>query len=336
LFQARSRFFLRHQDAMSEPATVEPRPFFPYLTPILLSAAAALLLALGHAALALGSAFLAGLAWVTIRWLLRRPAKSDRHWLLDERLLQTQKLAAMGELAAGVAHEINNPLAIIRQEAEWIGQLVRKAELPEGAETGEIRDSLREIVQQVDRARDITANLLNLARKREPVIQQVHLNRLIRDMAALVEKEAKERNIQVIRRLQEGLPVIFSDGPLLRQVMLNLLNNAREAVDRDGDITIATVSEGKERVRITISDTGGGIAPEHLGRVFDPFFTTKPAGAGTGLGLAISQGIIHKLGGEIIVASRPGEGTVFTITMPVKPQTGGRQYGDKTSGAGGG
>jgi two-component system, NtrC family, sensor kinase len=321
---------------MSEPGNVEPQPLLPYITPILLSVAAALLLWFEYAALALGSLFLAGLSWFTVRRLLRRPAKPEVTWLLDERLLHTQKLAAVGELAAGVAHEINNPLAIIRQEAEWVGQLLRKAELPEGPEAAEIRDSLREIVQQVDRARDITANLLNLARKREPVFQQVDLNRIIRDMAALVEKEAKEHNIRVIQRLQEGLPLISSDGPLLRQVMLNLLNNARQALDRDGSITIATGREGGEWVRITISDTGSGIAPENLNRVFDPFFTTKPPGAGTGLGLAISRGIIHKLRGEITVASRPGEGTVFTITLPVKPQTGERKHGDKTPGAGGG
>jgi two-component system NtrC family sensor kinase len=304
---------------MSEPGKAA-QPVLPYLAAIMLAAGAVLLMVLGYVALALGALFLAGLSWLIGRRRLSRQGKPDRQWLLDERLLQTQKLAAMGELAAGVAHEINNPLAIIRQEAEWIGKVLRGANLPEGPQVAEIRDSLREIVQQVDRARDITANLLTLARKREPVIQKVDLNRLVRDMAALVEKEAKARNIQVIRRLQEDLPVIYSDGPLLRQVILNLLNNARQAVEKDGSITIITGQVENQRIIVTIADSGRGISPEHLDRIFDPFFTTKAPGMGTGLGLAISQGIIHGLGGEITAASRAGAGAAFTIVLPVRPE----------------
>ena len=303
---------------MSEPGKA-PQPVLPYLAAIMLVAGGVVLMVLGYTAFALGALGLAGLSWFISRRLLSRQGKPDRQWLLDERLLQTQKLAAMGELAAGVAHEINNPLAIIRQETEWIGQVLKSADLPEGPQVAEIRDSLREIVQQVDRAREITANLLTLARKREPVIQKVDLNRLIRDMAALVEKEAKASNIQVIRRLQEDLPVIYSDGPLLRQVILNLLNNARQAVEKDGSITIITGQVENQRIIITIADSGRGIPPEHLKRIFDPFFTTKAPGMGTGLGLAISQGIIHSLGGEITAASREGAGAAFTIVLPVRP-----------------
>ncbi len=306
---------------MSAPGKPE-QPWFAYLPAILLAAGGLLLLGLGSTAVAFGAFLLAGLSWHTTRRLLGRKAPADQRWLLDERLLQTQKLAAIGELAAGVAHEINNPLAIIRQEAEWTGQVLKTAEFPESPQLAEIRDSLREIVHQVDRAREITAHLLNLARKREPVIQQVDLNRLIRGMAALMEKEAKAKNIRVIQRLQPDLPLIYSDGPLLRQVVLNLLNNARQAVGKDGSITIATALDGKDRVCITVADTGIGIPPEHLSRIFDPFFTTKPPGTGTGLGLAISQSIIHNLGGEITVASRVGKGTTFTVTLPVRRKPG--------------
>jgi two-component system NtrC family sensor kinase len=301
-------------------------PVIAYLPTILLAAAAVILSFLGHAAWAAAALGLTGLSLFITRRLLNLLGKFDRQWLLDERLLQTQKLAAMGELAAGVAHEINNPLAIIRQETEWVGQLLKQAGLPETQQVAEIRDSLREIVQQVDRARDITSNLLSLARKREPVIQQVDLNRVIRDMAALVAKEARTKNTQVILELQDGLPPLYSDGPLLRQVILNLLNNARQAVQAEGSISISTVLLEGERVRITITDTGPGIPAEHLPRVFAPFFTTKPPGAGTGLGLAISQGIIHLLGGEIAAASRVGEGATFTITLPIKAVTGGHHH----------
>uniref|UniRef100_A0A7C3SHY5 histidine kinase n=1 Tax=Desulfobacca acetoxidans TaxID=60893 RepID=A0A7C3SHY5_9BACT len=300
-----------------ESAKIEENLFF-YLPAILLTVAAGLFVVLGYGVFAVGALLLAGLSWGTTRRLLSRKVLTNQQWLLDERLLQTQKLAALGELAAGVAHEINNPLAIIRQEAEWTSQVLKKAEFPESPQLAEIRDSLREIIQQVERAREITLNLLNLARKRQPVIQQVDLNRLIQGMVALVEKEAKERNIRIIQQLQPDLPLIYSDGPLLRQVVLNLLNNARQAVEKDGSIIVTTKPTEDQRIMISVADTGPGIPPEHLGRIFDPFFTTKMPGAGTGLGLAISQSIIHQLGGEITVTSRLGEGATFTVILPVK------------------
>jgi two-component system NtrC family sensor kinase len=300
-----------------ESAKIEENLFF-YLPAILLTVAAGLFVVLGYGVFAVGALLLAGLSWGTTRRLLSRKVLTNQQWLLDERLLQTQKLAALGELAAGVAHEINNPLAIIRQEAEWTSQVLKKAEFPESPQLAEIRDSLREIIQQVERAREITLNLLNLARKRQPVIQQVDLNRLIQGMVALVEKEAKERNIRIIQQLQPDLPLIYSDGPLLRQVVLNLLNNARQAVEKDGSIIVTTKPTEDQRIIISVADTGPGIPPEHLGRIFDPFFTTKMPGAGTGLGLAISQSIIHQLGGEITVTSRLGEGATFTVILPVK------------------
>jgi len=300
-----------------ESAKIEENLFF-YLPAILLTVAAGLFVVLGYGVFAVGALLLAGLSWGTTRRLLSRKVLTNQQWLLDERLLQTQKLAALGGLAAGVAHEINNPLAIIRQEAEWTSQVLKKAEFPESPQLAEIRDSLREIIQQVERAREITLNLLNLARKRQPVIQQVDLNRLIQGMVALVEKEAKERNIRIIQQLQPDLPLIYSDGPLLRQVVLNLLNNARQAVEKDGSIIVTTKPTEDQRIIISVADTGPGIPPEHLGRIFDPFFTTKMPGAGTGLGLAISQRIIHQLGGEITVTSRLGEGATFTVILPVK------------------
>jgi two-component system NtrC family sensor kinase len=243
-------------------------------------------------------------------------AREKKDWLLDERLLQSQKLAAIGELSAGIAHEINNPLAIIRQEAEWMQLLLKKLEGRDLKEIAELEGSVQQIVQQVDRCTEITRNLLDFARKRDPVIQAVEVNRVIEDMTRLVEKEAKHNNITIVRQYDQELPVILSDAPQLRQVILNFLTNATHAIGKDGVVTITTRLAGDQEVDIVIRDTGCGIPEENLGKIFDPFFTTKPAGKGTGLGLSICHGIIQRLGGRIAVVSRVGQGTEFTITLP--------------------
>jgi two-component system NtrC family sensor kinase len=295
------------------------RRLFPYLASILLLAAAAPLAWLGGVWWSAGALVLAALSFFTTRSLVRQRKMAEKpQWLLDEGLLQTQKLAALGELAAGVAHEINNPLAIIRQEAEWLRQLLEGQRLRDAPEWGEIQDSLREIIQQVERSREITHNLLNLARPREPVIQEVNLNKLVADMSALVEREAGQHNIKIVRDLQSDLPLLYSDPPLLRQVILNLLNNAQQAIQQDGVISIATRSTPDGYVNLTVTDTGGGIAAEDLPKIFHPFFTTKPPGQGTGLGLAICHRILDELGGRIAVASQVGQGATFTVSLPLK------------------
>ena len=166
------------------------------------------------------------------------PEKKD--WLLDERLLQSQKLAAIGELSAGIAHEINNPLAIIRQEAEWMQHLLKKLAGGDGKAAEELQGSVQQIVQQVDRCTEITRNLLDFARKRDPVIQAVEVNRIIENMTMLVEKEARHNNITIVRHYDETLPPIYSDAPQLRQVILNFLTNATQAIGKDGVVTITT------------------------------------------------------------------------------------------------
>ena len=237
---------------------------------------------------------------------------------VQSQLVHTEKIASLGRMAAGVAHEINNPLAIIRQEAEWIRQLLAGQKLRDAPEWGEIQDSLREIIQQVERSREITHNLLNLALPREPVIQEVNLNKLVADMSALVEREAGQHNIKIVRDLQSDLPLLYSDPPLLRQVILNLLNNAQQAIQQDGVISIATRSTPDGYVNLTVTDTGGGIAAEDLPKIFHPFFTTKPPGQVTVLGLAICHRILDELGGRIAVASQVGQGATFTVSLPLK------------------
>ena len=235
----------------------------------------------------------------------------------EDRLEQFQKLAAIRVLSAGIAHEINNPLAIIRQEAEWM-QLLLKKEVLAAEELQELRSSVGQVVQQVERCTEIIRSLLDFSQQRQPVLQELDLNRLTEDMARLVEREAKPSNIEIVRQYHGQLPAVHSDAPQLRQIILNLLINAGQAIGRDGTITVSTrPARGGEMVELVISDTGCGIPAEDLPKIFDPFFTTKPAGQGTGLGLAICHGLIQRLGGRITGESRVGQGATFTVRLPV-------------------
>lgn len=259
----------------------------------------------------------AAASFLATRLLVEEIARArEQKCFLDEQLIQSQKLAAIGELSAGIAHEINNPLAIISQEIEW-ARYQFEGKSQDGT-MDEVRDSLKEIAGQVERCREITHRLLDFARRRDPLIQAVDVNKLIEDMAKLVEKEASQKNIKIVRNYRNDLPRIFTDPPLLRQVVLNLLNNAAHAVGRDGTIEVATRAPGGGRIEFTVVDTGCGIAPENLGKIFDPFYTTKPPGKGTGLGLSICHGIIVRLGGRIDVESEPGRGARFAVSLPVK------------------
>uniref|UniRef100_A0A7C4AGS8 histidine kinase n=1 Tax=Fundidesulfovibrio putealis TaxID=270496 RepID=A0A7C4AGS8_9BACT len=231
---------------------------------------------------------------------------------LDEQLLQSQKMAAIGEIAAGIAHEINNPLAVITQEAEWLGHLLSQ----DPPDVAEARKSLDGVRAQVTRCADITHNLLNLARTWKPVSQPASLNRCVEDMARLTEREAAPRRVTLARQYDQNLPMIPLDPPLMRQAVLNLLVNAVQAVPDGGTVTIRTGLSPDSRAYLQVTDNGPGIPREILPRIFDPFFTTKAPGKGTGLGLAITQRIVDRLGGLITAANIPGGGACFTISLP--------------------
>ncbi|MHC1788078.1 sensor histidine kinase [Solidesulfovibrio sp.] len=303
------------------PATIPEShspPLWPHtlLAPALAGAAVLLALA-APPVVGFALALFAGAVCIGSALVLARRVRSGERELhdLDMRLLQSQKLAAIGELSSGIAHEINNPLAIITQEIDLARELFGPGGCPDPGDLGDIRDSLDEISRQVVRCRQITHKLLNFARKMEPVIQEETLERVIEDMALLVEREAKGRGVAIVRAYDASLPPVRTDVPLLRQVILNLLTNALHATPQGGSITLATRPQNGQVV-IEVRDTGCGIPPENLPKIFNPFFTTKEPGKGTGLGLSVSHGIVARLGGTLTAQSTPGHGATFTVALP--------------------
>ncbi len=230
------------------------------------------------------------------------------------RLVQSEKLAALGELVAGVAHELNNPLTSVLGYA----QLLEAGEL----EGEDARRALGIILQEADRARRIVQNLLTFARQRAHERGPVDVNAAIEQTVALRRYELERAGITFVLDLAADLPAIEGDLFQLQQVFLNLINNAAQAMAGSGGrIEIRTARAG-DRVRIEVADTGPGIPPEHLHRIFDPFFTTKEVGQGTGLGLSISYAIIRDHGGEISAENRPEGGARFIIELPVASGSG--------------
>ena len=228
------------------------------------------------------------------------------------------KLASVGELASGIAHEINNPLAIINEEAGLIKDIMNP-EYGEQLSTEELYSHLDTIQESVFRCRDITRKLLGFVRKTDTDLEPHDINQLIDGVVdGLLGQEIAVSNIDVSRNYSQDLPHLVTDKNQLQQVLLNLLNNSIDAFeDHPGKIAITT-SRVKNNIRIDISDNGKGIAPDQIDRLFVPFYTTKEVGKGTGLGLSVSYGIIKNLGGKISVESRLGEGSIFTIILPIR------------------
>lgn len=304
-------------------ADIPHRPFHQYLVGSLTVALAVALWVKKEYGLSAFALLLAGIIFYSARYLLQLVHASIKQKnFLNEQLIQSQKLAAIGELSSGIAHEINNPLAIIGQEVQWMRHLLKENGGAGSRSQEDLHDSLREIGQQVDRCRDITHKLLDFARKKDPLMQSTDLNKLVEDMVRLVEKEAVHKGITIVRKYARELPPVVTDPPLLRQVILNLLNNAVYAMERDGSVTVVSRRGQNDSVVLEVSDTGCGIPKEHLANIFDPFFTTKPQGSGTGLGLSICHGIVVRLGGLISVESVVGKGTTFFIDLPFKPRQG--------------
>ncbi len=254
----------------------------------------------------------------TTKKVLDRLIISDRQKAKsDEIMVHESKMAAVGKLAAGVAHEINNPLAVIGEEAGWMKDLLKEEDVANSANFQEFQEAIKKIEYHADRVKKVTHRLLGFARRMEPTEEKVMVNQVLEECVGFLENEARYRNINIQKEMAPDLPTIASDSSQLQQVFLNILNNAIDAMGKDGTITLKTAHQA-DQVVIKISDTGPGMSQETIEKIFDPFFTTKEVGKGTGLGLSISYSIIEKLGGTIYVESKLGKGTTFTIKLPVK------------------
>ncbi len=274
---------------------------------------ALILLAAGVAAVVLGAVFVVNLMIFQLHEADRQKA------LLDADLMQTSKMAALGRLAAGIAHEINNPLAVIQEKAGWIQDLLEEEDVQKSENFKEFEAAIVKIQQHVDRARNVTHRLLGFARRMEPVQHPVNVNKVVEETLTFLENEARHRNITMHVELEEGLPEVVSDGAQVQQVLLNIINNAIDAVEKDGHVFIKTHFEKPlQQVMVEVRDTGPGIPDEILDKIFDPFFTTKKLGSGTGLGLSICHSIMTKLGGRIEARNSPQGGAVFIITLPLQ------------------
>ena len=230
-------------------------------------------------------------------------------------LTRSERLASIGRLAAGVAHEINNPLTGVLTFAHM---LLKDA--PEGSRQ---REDVQTIIDATTRCRDIVRGLLNFSRQSEPHKRPSDLNEVLRQAINLIRNHASISRVRVAEQLDPSLPPVVIDPNQIQEVAMNILVNAIDAMGEGGDLTLRTrLAEigGAGWVEVEITDTGCGIPPEDLDRVFDPFFTTKPAGKGTGLGLAIGYGIVTEHGGHILVSSEVGKGTTVTVRLPAAPK----------------
>jgi len=228
---------------------------------------------------------------------------------LEKAVQQTEKMAAIGTLSAGLAHEINNPMGVIASRVECMLMEADEQGLSEMA-----RGDLKVIARHADRVARITQGLLSFSRQQAWRLSPVDLNTVVEEALVLVEKQLAREQVTLERDLTPGLPAVLGSANHLQQVVLNLLTNAREAMPDGGRLRVATRQNGGS-IEVEVTDTGKGIPAEHLSKVFDPFFTTKEKG--TGLGLALSYGIVRDHGGTLTVRSREGVGSTFLITLPV-------------------
>jgi two-component system NtrC family sensor kinase len=274
----------------------------------------------------LGGAVIVSVAFYMNSQIIRRMERIDTEKdQLGRQLVRATRLAELGQMAGGFAHEINNPLQIMKSERALIDTIFsdmrKKGDLKESQDLVDLEDSLKQIKMQIDRCEKITQAILKFGRKTEPVIKDVDLASFMPEATGMIEKKAIIQGINLKQEISEKTPAVRGDPDQLQQVLVNLFNNAIDAIverhgSRGGELTVKAGPDQDGKVRIEVKDNGTGISPDNMKKMFTPFFTTKPVGKGTGLGLSVCYGIVDGMEGTMEVSSEWGVGTTFTIRLP--------------------
>lgn len=241
---------------------------------------------------------------------------TEKEMVMTQQIIETGKLDSIGELATGIAHEINNPVAIMVEEAGWVQDLLHEG-IGINDNKEELVRALKQIETQGRRCKEITRKLLSFGRTTDSRTEKLRFNDLIEDVVSLSLEKARHANVKIYTDLDPDLPEIQASFNEMQQVLTNLVNNGLDAMEIKGDRLDIISAFSEEHITITVRDNGPGIAAINLNRVFDPFFTTKPVGKGSGLGLSICYGIIKKMGGRIDFESVEGEGSAFHMVLPI-------------------
>jgi two-component system NtrC family sensor kinase len=273
----------------------------------------------------LGGVTITVLAYTLTRQIIRRMRRIDEEkHQLGQQLVRATRLAELGQMAAGFAHEINNPLQIMKSDRALIemifSDLKKKGDLQE-SDAKDLEETLEQLKLQIERCSKITQAILDFGRKSEPTEKDVDLVAFISQVTSMITEKASVQGIRLKKEISEQTPLLRSDPSQLQQVLLNLLNNAIDAITErhgceGGELSIQAGPDTNGRVKISVRDNGAGISPDNLKKIFAPFFTTKPPGKGTGLGLYVCYGIIEGMGGTMEVESQRGVGTTFVVRLP--------------------
>ncbi|MBP1740015.1 MAG: two-component sensor histidine kinase [Deltaproteobacteria bacterium] len=252
----------------------------------------------------------------------------NKIYVADQKRLTTlhqveysNKMATIGRLAAGVAHEINNPLAVINEKAGLIKDILNMRE--ESTKDEKLMNTINSVLSSVERCAKITRRLLSFMRNSGVTTERIHLGETIQEVLTFLSKEAEYRSFQISVHVDEDVPQITGDRGRLQEIFLNVINNSFAAMQDGGHLEVTAKRDKSDLVSVAVKDDGCGIPKADLERVFEPFFSTKTGKGGTGLGLSITSGLVQELGGEISVASEIGKGTIFTIVLPINNEKKG-------------